>query len=298
MDLDVQAYQSAEEFLAAYEPTGPGCLVLDVRVPGMSGMELQRRLTVRREHVADHFYHGPCRRAVWRSRRWSAATSGFWRSRSESRNCCEKIQNAVQVGCRGLAAAGGARRRQSPACTTHACPAQGGRPGRRRADQQDDRPGVGAQRSNRRSPPGPIDAEAGIESRTELVRLMAAIAGLGIGEKNSGRHVESDRPAYAKRKRAVPEAFVRQTLPGAARNTRLLIYETKTRPRVQNVLGLDLDRNAVIDVGSSLMATIVSIAISIGEKIVEVVQQIVDYWLRLNESPPICRRDTLGIHPF
>ena len=38
------AYASAKEFLAAYDPGQPGCLVLDIRMPGMSGMELQLEL--------------------------------------------------------------------------------------------------------------------------------------------------------------------------------------------------------------------------------------------------------------
>jgi FixJ family two-component response regulator len=38
-------YGSGQEFLAASPmPTGPGCLVVDVRLPGMSGLELQERL--------------------------------------------------------------------------------------------------------------------------------------------------------------------------------------------------------------------------------------------------------------
>jgi FixJ family two-component response regulator len=43
----VEAYASAQDFLAAYEPGRPGCLVLDVRMPEMSGLELQRELTNR-----------------------------------------------------------------------------------------------------------------------------------------------------------------------------------------------------------------------------------------------------------
>jgi FixJ family two-component response regulator len=45
--LRVEAYASAQDFLAAYEPDRPGCLVLDVRMPGMSGLELQRELVER-----------------------------------------------------------------------------------------------------------------------------------------------------------------------------------------------------------------------------------------------------------
>jgi len=40
----VQAFNSAREFLDAYKPSDAGCVVLDVRMPGMSGTELQKKL--------------------------------------------------------------------------------------------------------------------------------------------------------------------------------------------------------------------------------------------------------------
>ena len=45
--LECQAFASATEFLAVYDPAQPGCLVLDVRMPGMSGLELQQLLNLR-----------------------------------------------------------------------------------------------------------------------------------------------------------------------------------------------------------------------------------------------------------
>jgi FixJ family two-component response regulator len=47
MKVAVRAFGSAEEFLAAYDPALPGCLVLDVCMPGMSGLQLQAVLTAR-----------------------------------------------------------------------------------------------------------------------------------------------------------------------------------------------------------------------------------------------------------
>jgi len=42
--LTSRSFASADEFLAEYDPESPGCLVLDIRMPGMSGMELQQKL--------------------------------------------------------------------------------------------------------------------------------------------------------------------------------------------------------------------------------------------------------------
>lgn len=50
LDLEARLFASIPEFLKADPPNGPTCLVLDVRLPGRSGLDLQRQLaTVNRE---------------------------------------------------------------------------------------------------------------------------------------------------------------------------------------------------------------------------------------------------------
>lgn len=45
-----QSFANAEDFLAVYRSEWPGCLVLDIRMPGMSGLELQAALAQRGMH--------------------------------------------------------------------------------------------------------------------------------------------------------------------------------------------------------------------------------------------------------
>ncbi|MGD0958809.1 MAG: response regulator [Methylomonas sp.] len=47
--FNVSAYASAEAFLESYIPEQPGCLILDLNMPGMSGPDLQAEL-VKRNH--------------------------------------------------------------------------------------------------------------------------------------------------------------------------------------------------------------------------------------------------------
>ncbi len=56
--LRVQGFASGEAFLEHEPLTGPGCLVLDVRMSGMSGLELQRRLRAAGRPMAIVFITG------------------------------------------------------------------------------------------------------------------------------------------------------------------------------------------------------------------------------------------------
>jgi FixJ family two-component response regulator len=44
LEFAVQAYESAAPFLAAVHPDSPGCILLDLALPGISGLELQAQL--------------------------------------------------------------------------------------------------------------------------------------------------------------------------------------------------------------------------------------------------------------
>ncbi|WP_457674556.1 response regulator transcription factor [Thiolapillus sp.] len=48
--LQVETFESGNDFLQQFDPEQPGCLILDVRMPGMSGLELQARLAAEAIH--------------------------------------------------------------------------------------------------------------------------------------------------------------------------------------------------------------------------------------------------------
>lgn len=51
MHLQAEAYDSAQQFLDAIDVNRPGCLLLDVRMPGISGLELLERLCAERTRI-------------------------------------------------------------------------------------------------------------------------------------------------------------------------------------------------------------------------------------------------------
>jgi FixJ family two-component response regulator len=57
-DLPVQSFGSAREFLAQPWPQKPCCLVLDVRLPGLSGLDLQQELARRGQSIPIIFITG------------------------------------------------------------------------------------------------------------------------------------------------------------------------------------------------------------------------------------------------
>ena len=51
LGFEAQAYSSAEEFLASHSIAQTKCLVLDIAMPGMDGLGLQRELKVRGQKI-------------------------------------------------------------------------------------------------------------------------------------------------------------------------------------------------------------------------------------------------------
>ncbi|UVK38858.1 response regulator [Mesorhizobium sp. AR10] len=58
LELDARLFASIPEFLEADLPDGPTCLVLDVRLPGRSGLDLQRQLTISNKEIPIIFITG------------------------------------------------------------------------------------------------------------------------------------------------------------------------------------------------------------------------------------------------
>ena len=57
-NINVETYASAEDFLATYSPNNSGCLLLDIMMPGMSGLELQEALVSLRNNTPVIFLTG------------------------------------------------------------------------------------------------------------------------------------------------------------------------------------------------------------------------------------------------
>ena len=51
VDLHSESFATPQDFLGRKLPDGPSCLVLDVRLPGMSGLEVQRKLLDAGDHI-------------------------------------------------------------------------------------------------------------------------------------------------------------------------------------------------------------------------------------------------------
>ena len=58
LGLDAQLFASISDFLKSDPPDGPTCLVLDIRLPGQSGLDLQRELAAANRELPIIFITG------------------------------------------------------------------------------------------------------------------------------------------------------------------------------------------------------------------------------------------------
>lgn len=91
---EVRTWESAEAFLAEDDLTRPGCLVLDIRMSGMSGLELQRLLEMRHSTLRIIFLsaHGDIGTAVHAMRHGAL---DFLEKPVEPEVLLEKVRKAV-----------------------------------------------------------------------------------------------------------------------------------------------------------------------------------------------------------
>ncbi len=87
-------FASADDFLAQYDPARPGCLLLDMRMPGMTGMELIEELARRGGFVPVIFItgHGDVPMAV---EAMKAGAFDFLQKPFSPRNLLERIERAL-----------------------------------------------------------------------------------------------------------------------------------------------------------------------------------------------------------
>ena len=85
--LNVEAFSSARAFLRQEVPAVPACLVLDVRMPGLSGLDLQNELADAKETDSDHFHHWSWQHSDDRPRYESGRARVFDEAVQRSRNC-------------------------------------------------------------------------------------------------------------------------------------------------------------------------------------------------------------------
>lgn len=97
--LRIEAYASARGFLDAYEPGRPGCILLDIRMPEMSGLELQKELRARNIHLPVIILtgHGDVQVAV---RAMKAGAVDFIEKPFNNQLLLDRVQEAVAESAR------------------------------------------------------------------------------------------------------------------------------------------------------------------------------------------------------
>jgi FixJ family two-component response regulator len=91
------AFATAEEFLQSGGPCPSACLVLDVRMPGMSGLELKRLLDERSLRVPVIFITG-CQDEHLREQAVRAGAAGFLTKPFDDQSLLDAVSGALAGG--------------------------------------------------------------------------------------------------------------------------------------------------------------------------------------------------------
>lgn len=93
--LNVKTFSAAGEFMSSERPDAPGCLVLDVRLPGISGLDLQRQLVEAKIEVPIIFMtgHGDIQMSV---RAMKAGAVEFLTKPFRDQDLLEAVQQAIE----------------------------------------------------------------------------------------------------------------------------------------------------------------------------------------------------------
>src|SRR5881394_1104391 len=93
--LQVELFGSAQEFLRSERPDAPSCLVLDIRLPGISGLDFQRQLAEANIHIPSIFItaHGDIPLTV---RAMKAGAVEFLTKPFRSRGLLDAIRAAIE----------------------------------------------------------------------------------------------------------------------------------------------------------------------------------------------------------
>jgi FixJ family two-component response regulator len=101
----VETFSSGPEFVDAYTEDRPGCLVLDIRMPGMSGLELQQKLNERHSILPIIFItgHGDVPMAV---EAMQAGAVDFIQKPFRDQDLIDRINQALEKDANNRAALG------------------------------------------------------------------------------------------------------------------------------------------------------------------------------------------------
>jgi FixJ family two-component response regulator len=94
--MRVETFASADAFLAQHDPSRPGCLILDIRMPGMSGLTLQDQLIARRINIPVIMItgHGDVAMAVGAVKKGAI---DFIQKPFDDQALLDRVQQAVQI---------------------------------------------------------------------------------------------------------------------------------------------------------------------------------------------------------